>query len=112
MLWREARRQKKQLAAQTQQKKAGLDKATIAVIVIVFVFYCLWAPYLVLGMVLSLSSEATATPYIPVKENLMLLGYVNSILNSVVYVFFNSRLRAKIRKSLGCKSTTIQVAEN
>ena len=97
-LWRVARRQRRQIAQlqqqqqQQQQQPAVVDKATIMVIVIVVVYLMLWFPYL-LSRFYSLISKVGS-----VRDNPFIIGYLNSIVNCIVYIVMNKNFKQTLKK--------------
>ena len=98
-LWRVARRQTRQIIAQLQQQQqqtAVVDKATIMVIVIVLMNGVCWAPYVIAQIIYTFANISSQV------ITVVLLGYMNSFLNCIVYVYMNKTLKSKIGKALKC----------
>ena len=103
-LWTAAKRQRTQIAQLQQQQDSviGVSKATVMVMVIVALFGLLWAP-LIIGRPLQLFADGTMS-----EDNSMatrysvVLGCSNSLINCVVYVFFNKNLRNRLGRKIKC----------
>ena len=108
-LWSVARRQRRQIAQLQQQQNntTGVNKATVMVMVIVALFGLLWTP-VVIGRILQLFVSDSASDRIDViTQYFFLVGSSNSLINCIVYVFFNKNLRSLIRRKLKCLECSI-----
>ena len=130
-LWSVARRQRRQIAQlqQQQDNTTGVNKPTIMVMVIVALFGLLglnsiyfetiekqykyytnlscqlgllWTPVIIVR-ISQLFIPVSASERIDViAQYFFLLGCSNSLINCIVYVFFNKNLRKLIRRKLKC----------
>ena len=103
-LWTAARRQRTQIAQLQQQQDSvtGVSKATVMVMVIVALFGLLWAP-MIIARLLQLFSDDTISEHIGMATHYsVVLGSSNSLINCVVYVFFNKNLRNRLDRKLHC----------
>ena len=103
-LWRVARRQRRQIAQQQHQSSSGrINKASVIVFVIVGLYGILWFPY---GITLLISVTADGKlqerALVAVTYSLV-TGYINSVVNGIVYVLLNKELRNSIKKKFRMK---------
>ena len=103
-LWAAARRQRRQIAQLQQQQNntAGVNKATIMVMVIVALFGLLWAPLIFANAWFFIAENRNSTLN-KVHDYARIAGFCNSLINCVVYVFFNKNLRKLLHGRLACK---------
>jgi hypothetical protein len=106
-LWRVARRQKRQIMAQQQQqqqqqpRKQAFDKASFIVFVIVGLFLLLWSPYMVCSLIIVTSTDETLhDAVVDIEDDVVIVGYLNSIINCIIYVLLNKKLRNHLKKLL------------
>ena len=103
-LWRVARKQRKQIAAQETHNKTTnriFSKATISVILIVVIYIILWLPFLVTTIAVIFYPLLPDFPY-DITQYIDSLWLLNSIINCVVYALLNKNFRLKV-KSLFCR---------
>ena len=103
-LWAAARRQRRQIAQlqQQQDNTTGVNKATIMVMVIVALFGLLWAPQIFANAWFFIAGNRNST-VTKVRDYAGIAGFCNSLINCVVYVFFNKNLRKVLHGKLTCK---------
>ena len=103
-LWTAARRQRRQIAQlqQQQDNTTAVNKATIMVMVIVALFGLLWAPLIFANAWFSITGNRNSTLN-KVHDYARIVGFCNSLINCVVYVFFNKNLRKLLHERLTCK---------
>ena len=132
-LWRVARKHRNKISQQQQQQQQPnqqqqqqpnqqqqqqqpkqqvpiIDKATIMVIVIVALYAIMWAPYFIAEIMQPLSNASLRRRAKAVSGILSVGGYINTVLNSFVYVFLNKELRHLISnrsKFKKCRCCTI-----
>ena len=108
-LWRIARRHRNMIAHNGAQQQAPMiDKATVTVIVINVLFAIMWGPYVVVKFVQGFSSHfLTKKHLVPASTALQIVGYVNTILNNVVYFLMNKGIRRRIMKQFRCSNCDI-----
>ena len=99
-LWNAAGRQRRQVAELQQQQNnpKGVNKATA----IVALFGLLWAP-VIIGRIIQIFVDGTFSDRINMALHYSaLFGCSNSIINCIVYAFFNKNLRSSIVRRLKC----------
>ena len=104
-LWTVARRQRRQVTQlqQQQDNTTRVSKATVMVIVIVALFGLLWGPVIIVDLwycvaVDDLDSSSSRVYYYSIVG-----GQSISLINCVVYVYFNKNLRKLLSKNVKCK---------
>ena len=103
-LWNAARRQRRQIAElqQQQDNPKGVNKATAMVMIIVALFGLLWAP-VIIGRIIQIFVDDTFSDRIDMAIHYSaLFGCSNSLINCIVYAFFNKNLRSSIVRKLKC----------
>ena len=103
-LWQAAKRQRRQIAQlqQQQDNTAGVNKATVMVMVIVALFGFLWGPTSFRALWFGFSGNINNT-LLNVGGYSQLGGYCYSFVNCIVYVYFSKSLRGLIIKAFTCR---------
>ena len=102
--WNAARRHRRQIAELQQQQNntKGVNKATAMVMIIVALFGLLWAP-VIIGRIIQIFVDGTFSDRIDMAIHYSaLFGCSNSLINCIVYAFFNKNLRSSIVRKLKC----------
>ena len=106
-LWFIARKHRRSISNMESRFHTGLsvtsNKANIMVLIIVVLFMLLWSPYVVTNIII-VSSNNLSAGAIMVQDQVGVLGYANSVVNSFVYVVLNKQIREVMRKTCQCKS--------
>ena len=104
-LWTAARRQRRQIAQlqQQQDNTPAVNKATIMVMVIVALFGLLWLPVVVIRFWELIIADSISSEFDIVEEIAVPLGSSYSLINCIVYVFFNKNLRGLLSRKLKCR---------
>jgi len=86
--------------------KHGEDKALKTLSVICGVFIVCWLPFFVIALAKSQYTTLRVPQWL--HEFVIWLGYSNSMLNPMIYAFFNREFRIPFREMLCCRFSTIK----
>lgn len=86
---------------ETQTKKREGNTAKILAI-ITGVFIVCWLPFFVVTLLIALCNSECEIPRV-FKSTILWLGYVNSLLNPIIYTIFSPDFKNAFRRMLGIK---------
>ena len=89
----------KYVVKRSKKKNKEERKLTMMCIIIVAAFFASWFPFVVTMLIESLSTVKIPTA---VDKLTLLIGYLNSISNPIIYCYFNKNFRTQLKK-IFCK---------
>ena len=107
-LWLIARKHRRSISNMESRFHTGLqsvtsNKANVMVLIIVVLFMILWSPYVVTTIIVLSSTGSVFEQASRAQEYVSVLGYANSVLNSIVYVALNKEVRTAVKRTCTCK---------
>ena len=104
-LWIVARRQRRQVAQlqQQQDNTTGVSKATVMVMVIAALFGLLWGPAIIVDLWYFVANDDIDSSLTIIHYYSVIGGSSISLINCVVYVYFNKNLRKLLSTKVKCK---------